>query len=324
MGAHAVVVGCGALGCGVLDQLARAGIGRITIVDRDIVEWSNLQRQSLFDEEDARQGTPKAIAAHDRIARINSTIAATPHIADLNSDNAERLLLGSSTPDVILDGTDNLETRYLLNDFAVKHAVPLVYGGVIARRGMQFTIRPGLGPCLRCVFPEPPGGEHETCDTAGVLGAAVGLVASLQASAAIDLITAPDRAVRPSLFEFDLGTSRFRTIDLSNLSSSHARSECICCGQSRYEFLSGAKTRSAVSLCGRGAFQISGAASPLDLATLAARLARVSQVTSNEFFVRVRPRDGVEMTVFADSRAVIRGVANDGEARSLYDRYIGA
>lgn len=324
MRAHAIVVGCGALGCGILDQLARAGIGRLTILDRDIVEWSNLQRQMLFQEEDAVMGKPKAIAARDRIGRINSAIEVFPHIADINSDNAEQLLLGAGKPTVILDGTDNLETRYLLNDFAVKHGVPLVYGGVIARRGMQFTIAPGFGPCLRCVFPEPGSSENETCDTAGVLGAAVAIVASLQAAAAIDLMADPARARRSLLTEFDLAASRFRTLDLSSLSSSEARSACVCCGRLKYEFLSGERARPAVSLCGSGAFQITGGSGAIDLAALATRLARVSSITSNEFFVRVRPRDGVEMTVFADSRAVVRGVANDGEARSLYDRYVGA
>ncbi|MBX3389595.1 MAG: ThiF family adenylyltransferase [Phycisphaeraceae bacterium] len=321
--ARAVVVGCGALGCTILDQLARAGIGRLSILDRDIVEWTNLQRQVLFDEEDAQAGTPKAIAARNRIARINSAISVAAHIADLNHENAQALILADNPPDVILDGTDNLETRYLLNDLAVKHGIPLIYGGVIARRGMQFTIRPGRGPCLRCVFPEPTAGAVETCDTAGVLGPAVSISASLQVSAALDLIVARDRDVPPLLTEFDLGTGRFRTLDLSNLSGARSREQCICCGQSRYEFLSGERVRPAVSLCGRGAFQVAAGPHGIDLASLAKRVSRVSPVTSNEFFVRIRPREGIEMTVFADSRAVVRGAANDGEARSLYDRYVG-
>ena len=323
--AHAVVVGCGALGCGIIDQLARAGFGRLTLIDRDIVEWSNLQRQTLFDEADADSGQPKAVAAHRRVRAVNSGVEVAAHIADLNSENAEELLLGSAKPDLILDGTDNLETRYLLNDLAVKHGIPLIYGGVIARRGMQMTIRPGRGPCLRCVFPEPSSnGEIETCDTAGVLGAAVGIVSSLQAAAAIEMVVSPDRETKPCLIEFDLASTRFRTIDLSVFSDPASRAECICCGKRRYEFLSGERTRPAATLCGRGSFQIPAAGSRIDLSRLASKVATVAPVTANEFFVRIAPRPGVEMTVFADARAVVRGTANEGEARALYDRYVGA
>jgi len=322
---HAVVIGCGALGCGVIDQLARAGVGRLTVVDRDVVEWSNLQRQTLFDEEDARTGQPKAVAARRRAMAINSTLEFTAHIADLTHENAEALVVGSQRPDLILDGTDNFETRYLLNDLAVKHTIPLIYGGVIARRGMQMTIRPGLGPCLRCVFPEPASSaEAETCDTAGVLGAAVSIVSSLQAAAAIDLLVDPARELKPMLSEFDLAIPRFRSMDLSGLSASEARAACICCGKHQFEFLSGERTRPAVTLCGRGAFQIAAGPSRIDLSSLASKVSRVSPVTANEFFVRIRPREGVEMTVFADARAVVRGTANEGEARALYDRYVGA
>ncbi|MBL8877366.1 MAG: ThiF family adenylyltransferase [Phycisphaerae bacterium] len=322
---HAVVIGCGALGCGVIDQLARAGVGKLTIVDRDVVEWSNLQRQTLFDEEDARTGQPKAVAARRRAIAINSTLAISAHIADLTHENAESLIIAHAKPDLILDGTDNLETRYLLNDLAVKHGIPLVYGGVIARRGMQMTIRPGRGPCLRCVFPEPSSnGEAETCDTAGVLGAAVAIVSSLQAAAGIELVVNPDRETKPCLIEFDLASTRFRTIDLSAYSDSASRAECICCAKRRYEFLSGERTRPAATLCGRGSFQIPAAGSRIDLSRLASKVAPVAPVTANEFFVRIAPRPGVEMTVFADARAVVRGTANEGEARALYDRYVGA
>lgn len=322
---HAVVIGCGALGCGVIDQLARAGVGKLTIVDRDVVEWSNLQRQTLFDEEDARTGQPKAVAARRRAMAVNSTLAVSAHIADLTHENVESLIIANATPDIILDGTDNLETRYLLNDVAVKHSVPLIYGGVIARRGMQMTIRPGVGPCLRCVFPEPStGGELETCDTAGVLGAAVSIVSSLQSAAALDLLVNPHLESKFALTEFDLGSTRFRSIDLSALASPSTRTACVCCGKHQFEFLSGERARPAVTLCGRGAFQIPAGQSRIDLARLASNLARVSSVTANEFFVRIVPREGVEMTVFADARAVVRGTANEGEARALYDRFVGA
>lgn len=322
--AHVVVIGCGALGCGVIDQLTRAGVGRLTVVDRDVVEWSNLQRQTLFDEDDARSGQPKAVAARRRVMAINSSLAVSAHIADLTHENTESLIIDGAKPDLILDGTDNLETRYLLNDVAVKHSIPLLYGGVIARRGMQMTIRPGIGPCLRCVFPEPSQtGVMETCDTAGVLGAAVSIVSSLQANAAIELIVDPRRESKPLLTEFDLASLRFRTIDLSNLGTPEARAACVCCGKRNYEFLSGERARSAVTLCGRGAFQIPAGKSRIDLAQLASNVARVSRVTANEFFVRMFPREGVELTVFADARAIVRGTANEGEARALYARYVG-
>ena len=326
---HAVIVGCGALGCGILDQLSRAGIGRLTIIDRDVIEWSNLQRQVLFAEEDARQGRPKALAGADRARAINSEIRVHAEIKDLTPENAESLLLGTGKPDILLDGTDNLETRYLLNDVAVKHSIPLVYGGVIARRGMQMTIRPHplphAGPCLRCVFPEPSAtGETETCDTAGVLGAAVGIVSSLQASAATDVLLGRNLERPAWLTEFALDMGRFRSLDVSKFASPELRKTCTCCGQRRFEFLSGERARPAVTLCGRGAFQIPAGQSRIDLSRLASNVSRVSPVTATEYFVRIKPRDGVEMTVFADARAVVRGVATDGEARALYDRFVGA
>ncbi|MBS0192316.1 MAG: ThiF family adenylyltransferase [Phycisphaerales bacterium] len=324
LNARVAVVGCGALGCAAIDLLARAGVASLGLIDRDVVEETNLQRQCLFTEADAHEGAPKAVAAARRVAQINSGVQCESHIRDLTFDSAEDLILSPRRPDLILDGTDNLETRYLLNDLAVKHAIPLVYGGVIARRGMQMTVRPHPGPhatpCLRCVFPEPSS-QIETCDTAGVLGPAVSIVASLQAAAAIEIIL--DSVPHPpALTEFDLGSGRFRTIDLSTLSS--VRPGCICCGQRRYEYLSGEKARPAVSLCGRGAFQIPAGSEAIDLASLASRAARISSVRATEFFVRVAPKDGVEMTVFADARAVVRGVANEGEARALYDRIVGA
>lgn len=318
-------MGCGALGCGILDQLCRAGVGRLTIIDRDVIEWSNLQRQVLFDEEDAKHGRPKALAGANRARAINSEVQVDAEIKDLTPENAEKLLLASGLPDVLLDGTDNLETRYLLNDLAVKHRIPLIYGGVIARRGMQMTIRPGRGPCLRCVFPEPSAsGQLETCDTAGVLGAAVSIVSSLQAAAAIDLIVDPAKEIIPALIEFDLATPRFRSIDLSRAGAPEIRAECPCCGHSNYEFLSGTRARPPVMLCGRGAFQIPAGATAIDLAKLASAAGRVARVTATEFFVRILPREGIELTVFADARALIRGVPNEGEARALYDRFVGA
>lgn len=329
MASHALVVGAGALGCTALDQLARAGVGRITIVDRDIVEHTNLQRQSLFDEADAHDALPKAVAARNRLARVNSTIGIDAIIADVTPENAESLV-AALRPNIMLDGTDNLDTRYLLNDLAVKHAVPLIYAGVIATRGMQLTILPGRSACLRCVFPEPgAAAQVETCDTVGVLGPAVAIAASLQAAEAIRVLAADAAALAsrplPSLTEFDLSSTRFRTIDLGNLHAPAARAHCPCCGERQFEFLSGSRTRPAARLCGSGAFQIHSAAPrTLALPALGSQLARLGPVQANEFFVRLHPREGVELTVFADARAIIRGIETEAEARALYDRYVGS
>lgn len=327
LAAHALVVGAGALGCTALDQLARAGVGRITILDRDIVEWTNLQRQTLFDESDAAAALPKAVAARNRLARVNMSIRVETLVADITPQNADSIL-HTHSPGIILDCTDNLDTRYLLNDLAVKHAIPLIYAGVIATRGMQLTILPHTA-CLRCVFPEPATPENvETCDTVGVLGPAVAIAASLQAAETIRILSHSSdelaQAAQPKLTEFDLNPVRFRTIDLATLHAPAARAQCPCCGLRRFEFLAGERTRPAASLCGSGAFQIhSAAARTLSLSALGSQLARLGPVQANEFFVRLHPRAGVELTIFADARAIIRGVDTEPEARALYDRYIG-
>jgi adenylyltransferase/sulfurtransferase len=325
---HALIVGAGALGCTALDQLTRAGVGTLTIVDRDVVELTNLQRQVLFDEADAHDQLPKAVAARNRLFRVNSSLRVTAVVADITPDNAETIL-APHRPDVILDGTDNLDTRYLLNDLAVKHAIPLIYAGVIATHGMQLTILPHSA-CLRCVFPEPSAAPHvETCDTVGVLGPAVAIAGSLQAAEAIRVLASDPASLAaspsPSLNEFDLAANRFRTIDLCKLHTPAARARCSCCGSRQFEFLSGSRTRPAASLCGSGVFQIHAAVPrSLALTALGSQLARLGPVQANEFFVRLHPRDGVELTVFADARALIRGVETEGEARALYDRYVGS
>lgn len=329
LAAHALVVGAGSLGCAALDQLARAGVGHLTLIDRDIVEHSNLHRQTLFDESDAQNALPKAVAARNRLTRVNSTIRIDSCVVDVLASNAEPLL-AAHRPNIILDGTDNLDTRYLLNDLAVKHSIPLIYAGVISTRGMQLTILPGHSACLRCVFPEhSAAAQVETCDTVGVLGPAVAIAASLQASEAIRLLAADAATLAasplPSLTEFDLATTRFRTIDLGKLHAPAARAHCPCCGERQFEFLSGSRSRPAASLCGSGAFQIHAAAPrTLALTSLGSQLARLGPVQANEFFVRLHPRDGVELTVFADARAIIRGVETEAEARALYDRYVGS
>lgn len=322
---HAAIVGLGALGCVIADHLARAGVGTLTLIDRDLVDRTNLQRQSLYTERDAADALPKAEAARRRLAEVNSQVALRPHIADLTAANADALL--HPRPDVLLDGTDNFETRYLLNDLAVRDGVPLVYGGVVATRGMQMTIRPGATPCLRCLFEQPPPpGTQPTCDTAGVLGPAVGIVASCQAADALRLLLGHGEAIPPTLLEFDLWSGRRRRLDLA----ATRRDDCPCCAHRRFQFLDRAAAAATTSLCGQEAIQISPGrrGEPLDLQALAARLARSGAVDARPFMLRLtlaaESGTGAQtLTVFRDGRAIVAGVTSPEQARALYARYIG-
>ena len=337
--ARVVLVGCGALGTVIADSLARAGIGRLTIVDRDIVEITNLQRQVLFDERDVERGTPKAIAAREKLARINSEVEVEAIVEDFNHTNAERI--ASLGCDLILDGLDNFQARYLLNDLSVSRGVPYVYGGAVGTTGMACVFIPGETPCLRCVFPEaPPPGTTPTCDTAGVLASAVAMVAHHQVTQAIKLITGNFDAVDRSLISIDVWQNEFRRLDVS---SARGESGCVCCGERRFEFLHGEAGSSATSLCGRGAVQINpriaagasanldrGADSGIDLALLASRLAEHGDFTANEHLLRGRfaresgeSGEPVELTVFPDGRAIVGGTGRPEFARAIYDRYIG-
>ncbi|MFM9994215.1 MAG: ThiF family adenylyltransferase [Phycisphaerales bacterium] len=331
LASHAMLVGCGALGCVIADHLVRAGVGTITIVDRDVVELTNLQRQMLYDERDATEGLPKAEAARRRLVRINSSIAIHAVVADMAPDIAEAILRAPS-PSLLVDGTDNFETRYLLNDLAVKHNLPFVYGGAVGTRGMQLTVIPGRTPCLRCVFPEPPQpGSTPTCDTAGVLAPAVGIVAACQATDAIKLMLGRADLIEPTLLEFDLWTTRRRRIDLSG----HPRGgDCPCCGRRDFAYLDGRHASAAVMLCGRGATQIAPAAGAngqiVDLRALASRLSPHGTFGVTEYLLRgtlERERtpggEAVSLTVFPDGRAIIRGAPTPEAARTIYARYVG-
>lgn len=343
MDARVAIVGCGALGCGVAEQLARAGVGAVgglTIVDRDVVELTNLQRQCLFTERDSEGGVPKAEAAARRLAEVNSSVRVVPVVADLSASNAVRHV---GACDVIVDGTDNFDTRYLLNDLAVKRGVPFVYGGVVAARGMQMTVRPGEGPCLRCVFPEPPApGTQPTCDTAGVLGAAVAMVASMQVAEVLKLLLKEFGALRGTLAEFDLWSGTRREVRLVR------DAECPACAHHRFEFLQGGRGVRAVWMCGQNSVQIfpsrdaaARASDPqdddddspevIDLSAIAARLRPHGEVTLTRFMVRValageRGDDGgpVLLSVFPDGRSLVKGIRDPLRARVLYDRYVGA
>ncbi len=313
LASRALIVGCGALGSFHADSLARAGVGRIRIIDRDYVEWSNLQRQCLFEEADASDGLPKAIAAARRLARVNSGIEVTPMVADLTPANAGELL---ADVDVILDGTDNFETRYLINDYSISHEIPWIYGGAIGSYGIVMAVVPGRTACLKCIYPEPPSGAQPTCETAGVLHSAVAVVASLQAAEAVKLLAGLPDQVSPRITTADVWSGVIRQI-----ARPAANPECKACGQRQFPHLEGAG-RPPISLCGRNAVQIHERARPVDLARLKESLAPLGDVRANEFALRffLPP---YEMTVFPDGRAIIKGTTDIGIARSLYARYVG-
>jgi len=310
---RAAIVGCGALGSFHAAALARAGVGRLVIIDRDYVEPSNLHRQWLFEEEDAARSLPKAAAAERRIRGINSSIEACGVIADLTPENAGELLGGV---DLILDGTDNFETRYLINDFAVSRGIPWIYGAAVGAYGLAMPVRPEVTACLRCVYPEPPAGAQPTCETAGIVNAVISAVASLQVADALKILSGQPDLVRSRITTFDLWGAGVRQIDAPPRDP-----HCPSCGLRQFTYLE-ESARPPVTLCGRNAVQIHERRRPLDLAQLAERLAPLGEVRANEFALRFLV-DAYDLTVFPDGRAIIKGTADAGTARSLYARYIG-
>ena len=311
--ARVVVVGCGATGSVVSSLLARAGVGTLRILDRDYVEPSNLQRQCLFDENDARESLPKAIAAARQISRFNSSIAVEPHAADLTPQNAEPLLGGA---DLILDGTDNFETRYLINDYAVNSSVPWIYAAAVGSYAVTMNILPGESACLACIFPESPRGNLETCETAGILNSAVSLVASLAASEALKLLTGARAKMRRTLLSWDVWSNQQAEVQAAS-----PRPNCRACGDRNFVHLAG-EGRPHITLCGRNSVQIHERQRPVDFAEIAARLAPLGQLRHNDFVLKFF-RDPYEITLFPDGRAIIKGTTDTAIARSLYARYIG-
>ena len=313
--AKGVIIGCGALGTVIANTLARAGVGRIVIADRDFIELNNLQRQILFDEEDIARGLPKAVAAAEKLRRVNSSIRIEAVVADVHFGNIETLIKGA---DIVLDGTDNFETRYLINDACVRNDIPWIYGGVIAGHGMSMTIVPHKTPCLRCLFTDvPPPGMMETCDTAGVLGPIVGAIASVESAEAIKLLTGQGR-LNEGLITVDLWENVFETIALPTRTEG-----CPACGAGNYEFLSAREGTHTTILCGHNAVQVSvRSAVRIDFAELARRLAPVGRVSFNEFMLRLTA-DGHEMTVFPDARAIVKGTTDESLAKTLYAKYVG-
>ncbi|HUI78583.1 MAG TPA: ThiF family adenylyltransferase [Bryobacteraceae bacterium] len=311
--AHAAIVGCGALGSFQAAALARAGVGRLTIIDRDYVETSNLQRQWLFEESDALEALPKAAAAERRIRGINSAVCARGMVADLTASNAAELLCGV---DVILDGTDNFATRYLINDYAVSRKVPWIYGAAVGSYGLAMPVIPGTTACLRCVYPEPPQGAQPTCETAGVLNVIASLVASYQVADALKILSGHADLVLPRITRVDLWEGGTRQTEAPPRDT-----ECPTCARGEFPYLDETR-RDPVTLCGRNAVQIHERAQAIDLEELGRRLGALGDVRANEFALRFRTAP-YEMTIFSDGRAIIKGTADPGVARSLYARYVG-
>lgn len=328
-----LLVGCGALGCTLAGTLVRAGVGRVRICDRDFIELSNLQRQFLFDEQDISEGLPKAEAAARKLRRVNSSVTIEGVVTDVVPGNIERLAEGA---DLILDGTDNFETRYLLNDLAFKSGVPWVYGGAIGASGLVMAFLPDETPCLRCVFEEAPAAElTPTCDTVGVLAPAVQIVASLQAMEAMKILAGRRDALHRRLIKIDAWSGRFTSINML----SARRPDCPCCGRRAFEYLQGRRSPFTTTLCGRNAVQIhpptelghgaTTASAPtereFDLERIAAKLRPVAErsLRVNRYMLRATVEE-CELTLFPDGRAIIKGTDSPERARSLYARYIGA
>ena len=308
------IVGCGATGACVSSLLARAGVGHLRIIDRDYVEPSNLQRQMLFDEADAAESLPKAVAAARKIRAFNSEIEVTPEVADLTPQNIESLL---AQADLILDATDNFETRYLINDFAVKSRRPWIYAAAVASYAVTMNILPGETACLSCIFPTPPQGTVETCDTAGILNAAVNLVGSIQAAEALKLLTGAQNKLRRTLLSFDVWTN-----DHAEIAAGHARPDCRTCVLHEFPYLAG-EHRPQITLCGRNSVQIHERQRPVNFGEITARLQPHGHVKHNNFVLKFW-RDPYELTLFPDGRAIIKGTTDTGIARSLYARYVGS
>ncbi len=311
--ASVCIVGCGALGSFQAEALTRAGIGRLRLIDRDYIDYTNLQRQWLYGESDAQSEMPKALAAARRLEQVNSEVIIEPLITDLIPSNAEELIAGH---DLILDGTDNFETRYLINDVSVKLDIPWIYGAAIGSYGVTFPVIPALGPCFACLYPEPPVGLQPTCDVSGVLASTTAAVASLQVASALRyLVGWPDFQCRVQTIDVWNGNMR-------SMSGGDRDPDCAICARHKYSFLLGHK-QVPVSLCGRNAVQLHERTRPVDLQQLAVRLRPLGDVRVNDFALRMSMAK-YDLTVFPDGRAIVRGTTDIGVARGLYASLIGA
>ena len=314
--ASAVVAGCGAIGAATAQLLARAGVGRLRLIDRDFVEPSNLQRQALFDEKDAAANLPKAVAAERKLKQLNSEIEVEGVVADITPANAEELLDGF---DLILDGTDNFETRFLLNDYAVQTARPWIYAAAVGSYGVTFAIRPGETACLACLVETPDGGSllEETCDTVGVLGPAVSLVSSLEAGEALKFLSGRTEALHGRLISCDVWSGRMQSVGVER------SRDCRACARREFSYLEG-EAQPHITMCGRDSVQIHERRRALDLRALQANLSSAGLAAKENGFLLKFSVPPYEMTVFEDGRAIVKGSTDAAVARSLYARYIGA
>lgn len=319
--ARVVLIGCGALGTVLADTLVRAGVGFLRICDRDYIERDNLQRQVLFDEDDIKKNLPKAQAAAAKLRRINSDVTIEPQVVDVNFGNIERLADGAQ---LLLDGTDNFETRFLINDLAVKSSRPWIYGAVIGSTGLCMTIIPHDTPCLRCVFEDaPPPEMNPTCDTAGVLASTVHLVAGLQAVEAVKLLIGKADEINRHLVHLDVWSGRFFNMKVQSTRDS---GDCPCCKRGEFDYLSGKCGSAATTLCGRDAVQVNTTATGrIDFRAIAKKLQAVASepVRHNRFLLKAKI-DGYELTLFEDGRGIIKGTDDPDKARAIYAKYFGA
>ncbi|MEO6587817.1 MAG: ThiF family adenylyltransferase [Pyrinomonadaceae bacterium] len=316
LNSRVLIVGCGALGASHAEILARAGVGFLRIVDRDFVEFSNLQRQTLFSESDALERLPKAVAAKNRIAEINSEIEVEAMVVDVNNSNIESFV---KDVDLVLDGTDNFQIRYLINDACVKNNKPWIYGAAVSSYGTTMTITPFETPCLRCIFEEMPGaGSAPTCDTAGVIQPIITSISAIQTTEALKILTTNFGALHRSLIQIDVWENVWRKIKLNA-----PNADCETCGKRNFEFLEAENTDFFTALCGRDAVQIQPQnASKINLENLAEKLKNTGEIKLNEYLLRLTI-DGYELTIFKDARAIIRGTDDISTARSVYAKYVG-
>jgi adenylyltransferase/sulfurtransferase len=312
--AYVVIVGCGATGSALSSLLARSGVGSLRIIDRDYVEPSNLQRQVLFDESDAAESLPKAIAAQRKLQAANSAIKIEGLVADLTPENIEDLLADAH---IVLDGTDNFETRYLINDYAVSKDTPWIYTAAVGSYCVTMNVLPGETACLACVFPDSPRGVVETCDTSGILNSAVNAAASISATETIKYLVGAREKMRRTLLSFDVWEN-----DRAEISAATPRPACRACDEHDFIHLSG-KGTPHISMCGRNSVQIHERHRPIDFSAMSARLVPHGTVRFNEFVLKFY-RDPLEMTLFPDGRAIIKGTTDTGVARSLYARFVGS
>ena len=312
--AHVAVVGCGATGAAAASLLARAGVGTLTLIDRDFVEESNLQRQVLFDEADARDALPKAEAARRKIAQFNSRTEVRAHVTDLIPSNIHTLLDGAA---ILLDATDNFETRYLLNDYSVEQGRPWIYAAAVGAYASTMNILPGETACLACLFPRPPAGMVETCDTSGILNTAVNFAASVEVTEALKFLVGAQDKMRRTLLGRDLWTN-----DQAEINAAVPRQQCAVCQQRDFAFLRG-EDRPQITLCGRNSVQIHEHHRPVDFAEMRRRLEPHGKVNFNQLLLRFE-RGPYTVTVFADGRALVQGTTDVTLARSLYARFIGS